>query len=139
MKIKKFEIGLRAKFNPQKEAVLKHVKGHYFRDVITQLLLIPSVFLLLAAWIISIYFFRPTEYLIPLRYNSFVGVFSLGNWYDAYIIPVILTVCFLANVWLGKTIYEKDKFLGYILVATNIFLAIVGLVVIYNFGRINAL
>lgn len=139
MKIKKFEIGLRAKFSPQKEAVLKHVKSVYFRDIITQLLLIPSVFLLLAAWILSIYFFRATEYLVPLRYNSFIGVFSLGNWYAPYIVPAVLTVCFIANIWLGKTIYDKDKFLGYILVATNIFLAIVGIVIVYNFGKINTL
>lgn len=137
MKIKKIEIGLRAKFKPHKEAVLKHIKNSFFRDIITQLLLIPSVFLLLAAWILSIYYFRATEYLVPLRYNSFVGVFSLGNWYDSYIIPAILTTCFAANVFLGKKIYEKDKFLGYILVATNIFLAIVATVVIVNFGKIS--
>jgi hypothetical protein len=139
MKIKKIEIGLRARFTPQREAILKHIKSKFFRDVITQLLLIPSIFLLLAAWVLAIYYFRASEYLVPLRYNSFVGVYSLGNWYDAYIIPVVTTTSFVANVLLGKTIYQKDKFLGYILLATNIFLAIVGIVVIINFGKINTL
>lgn len=139
MKIKKIEIGLRAKFAPQREALLRHIKSPFFRDTVTQLLLIPSVFLLLAAWVLAIYFFKATEYLVPLRYNSFVGVFRLGHWFNAYLIPAILTTCFIANVVLGKKIYQKDQFLGYILVATNIFLAIVGVVIIYNFGKLSAL
>jgi hypothetical protein len=136
MKIKKLEINLRAKLSPQREAILRHIKSLYFKDTVTQLLLIPSLFLLMAAWIVAIYYFRINEYAVPLRYNSFIGVFSLGRWYESYIIPLLLTVCVVVNILLGKTIYQKDKFLSYILVATNILLAIVAIVVIINFGRI---
>lgn len=139
MKIKKLEINLRAKFNPRKDALLRHVKNPFFRDTVTQLLLIPSILLLLAAWVLSIYYFRVSEYLVPLRYNSFIGVISLGHWYESYLMPLLLTTCFIANIILGKKIYEKDKFLGYILVATNIFLAIVAIVIIVNFGKIAEL
>ena len=139
MKIKKIEINLRAKISPKKEALNKHIKSPFFRDTVTQLLLIPSVFLLLAGWILAIYYFSASEYMIPLRYNSFMGVLALGKWYDIYIIPLVLTTCFLVNVVLANTIYQKDKFLGYILVATNIFLTLVAMVVIINFGKISTL
>lgn len=136
MTLKKLEINIRAKLNPSKERILTHIKSSFFRDTVTQLLLIPSFFLLLAAWVLSLYYFRVSEYLVPLRYNSFAGVFGLGNWYDLYLIPAILTVCFLSNIFLAKTIYDKDKFLGYILTASNIFLTVVAITIIINFGRL---
>jgi hypothetical protein len=136
MKIKKIEINFRARVHPLRERILAHIKSPFFRDTVTQLLLIPSVFLTLTAWILAIYHFGYSDYLVPQRYNSFLGVYSLGQWYDSYVIPALLTVCLLANVTLGKKFYEKDKFLGYILVASNIFLAIVVVTVIINFGRL---
>lgn len=136
MKLKNLEINLRAKTNPIKEKALKHIKSSYFKDTVTQFLLIPSVFLLLSGWVLSVYYFRANEYLVPLKYNSFMGVFSLGSWYDSYLITIVVTVCFLANIFLGKTFYEKDKFLGYILAASNIFLTIIAITIIVNFGKL---
>ena len=81
MKIKNLEIKVRSKVNPAKEKIIAHIKSNFFKDTASQLLIIPSVALLLAAWILSFYYFRVSDYLVPLKYNSFSGVLGLGKWY----------------------------------------------------------
>lgn len=136
MKIKKIELNIRARINPIRDKALGHIKSSYFRDTATQLLLIPSVSFMLIAWIMALYFFRISDYLVPLKYNTFLGVINLGHWYELYQLPIFLSICFPVNVLLAKAIYDKDKFLAYILTASNIFLTLVSLVTIINFGRI---
>ncbi len=136
MKVKKLELNIRARVAPLKERVLVHIKSEFFRDTVTQLLLIPIVLEVIGAWVLAIYFFQISEYLVPTRYNSFLGVFSLGNWYDLYLIPLLFTVCVVSNVFLGKAFYNRDKFLGYILTASNLFLGIVATTIIISFGRL---
>jgi len=136
MKVKKIDIKIRAKITPLKEKVIDHIKSKYFKDTATQLLLIPSFALLIAVWILALYYFQASEYLVPLKYNSFLGVLNIGSWYELYQLPIFLTLCFGVNLTLGKIIYEKDKFVGYILAASNIFLALIVLVLVINFGKL---
>jgi len=109
----------------------------YFRDITTQLILIPTLGLFLTVWVLSFYYFKVTHYLVPLRYSSFLGVFELGQWHRSYELPLFFSLCFLLNLILAGTIYKKDKFLAYILTASNIFIALIVLTVIINFGRLG--
>ncbi|MDD3480717.1 MAG: hypothetical protein PHW75_00605 [Patescibacteria group bacterium] len=136
MKFKKIELNIKARVNPIRTRAISHIKSNYFRDTATQLLLIPSISFMVVALVMAIYFFRISEYLVPLRYNTFLGVISLGHWYELYQLPIFLTICFIVNILLAKVIYERDKFLAYIITASNIFLTLVTLVTIINFGRI---
>lgn len=136
MNFKKLELKIRAKINPAKEWSYSHIKSAYFKDSATQLLLIPTFTLLVAVWILSLYYFKVSNYMIPVRYSSFLGVMDLGRWYQVYEIPLFLTLCVVINVVLANVIYKKDKFLGYIVTASNIFIALVVITVIINFGRI---
>lgn len=134
MKIKKIDLKIRAKLNPIQERIFSHVKSPFFRDITTQLLAIPGIVLVIVAWILSFYYFRASSYEIPTRYSSFLGVTSLGYWYDLYQIPFFLTLSVVLNVFLANSLYKKDKFISYILVSTNVFISIVTLAVIISFG-----
>lgn len=136
MKIKNFELKIKAKVNPLKERVYFHIKSKYFKDSITQLLLIPTFTLFVAVWVLSLYYFRISNYLVPLKYSSFLGVVDLGRWYQSYELPLFLTLCLIINIVLANVIYKKDKFLGYIITASNMFLTLIVIIIIINFGRL---
>lgn len=135
MKIKKIELNLKSKINPLKEKALSHVKSSFFRDSAVQLLLILIAALFIAAWVLAIYYFRVGSYLVPLRYSSFLGFFELGRWYQSYEMIVFFTLCVFLNIILGNVVYKKDKFLAYIVVSSNIFIALVVITLVVNFGR----
>jgi hypothetical protein len=136
MKIKKIDLNFRAKVNPFFERILGHVQSPYFKDTVTQLFIIPTVILFLAAWIFSLYYFRATKYLVPLKYSSFLGVFELGRWYQSYEIIFFATICVFINFFLANVIYKKDRFLAHVITASNIFISLVVITIIINFGRI---
>lgn len=135
MKIKKIEFKIKSKIDPLKTKFYSHVKSSFLKDISVQLLLLPVVSLLAASWIFSIYYFKSESYLVPLRYSSFLGFFQLGRWYQSYELPAFYTLVIILNIILGNIIYKKDKFLAYIIVASNIFISLVVLAIIVNFGK----
>jgi hypothetical protein len=83
-------------------------------------------------WIYCFFSFTPTDYLVPLRYNSFLGVTSLGAWYQLYLVPLILLITYLINGFLASVAYKKDKLLAYILLGINIFTSVCGAAVVVS-------
>lgn len=134
-KSRKIDFKIRAFLAPTKEFFSSHLKGKFFSDISVQLFLIVGAFVLLLIWAFSFYYFRVGDFLVPTKYNSFWGTISLGNWFNLYEMPLFFTLVFIVNILLGKAIFEKDKFLGYILVLSNIFIGIIVLVNVINFGR----
>jgi hypothetical protein len=61
--------------------------------------------------------------------------FELGRWYQSYEMIVFFTLCVFLNIILGNVVYKKDKFLAYIVVSSNIFIALVVITLVVNFGR----
>lgn len=136
MKIKKFELRLRAAVSSFGESFFVFFKSNFFRDITSQVFLVFSFLLLLVAWILSIYFFDYSEYLVPLRFSSFLGFFELGRWYRLYELTIFYTLVVFLNLFLGSVIYKKDKFLSYIILSSNIFISLIVLVLIFNFGKV---
>ncbi|MDD3678977.1 MAG: hypothetical protein PHT36_01900 [Patescibacteria group bacterium] len=136
MKIKKIDFNFRAKINPLIERLGSHIRSPYFKDTITQLFILPTLALSLASWIFSLYFFKVTKYLVPLRYSSFLGFSRIGKWYESYELVIFMTICVLINLFLANVVYKKDKFLAHIITASNIFITLVVITMIINFGRI---
>lgn len=106
----------------------------FFMDRYVQVVLGVSGLLFAATWIIALVRFRPSDFLVPVRYNSFLGVTQLGNWYGLYQVPLIMTLCLILNILLGNVIYKKDKMIGYIFAASGIFITVVALVITINFS-----
>lgn len=109
----------------------------FFRDLSVRIVLTVSGIIFLSVWILSLFKFQPRDFLVPIRYNSFLGVTALGNWYDLYRIPGIMTMCFVLNFILALATYKKDKMISYIFIASNIFIAVIALTITINFGIIT--
>lgn len=119
-----------------KKKLPSFLKEEFLRDKANQGMLLVSLSLLLAVWVFSIFSFKVTDFLVPVKYSSFLGVTKVGNWYELYRIPVYLTVATAINLSLANLIYKKDRMITYILVGANIFLGMVSAVLVFNFSRL---
>ena len=118
---------------------LKNLPSQEFtRDFTIRTLAIAGAILLTVIWIFSILSFPPADFLVPLRYNSFLGVTALGAWYELYIVPLILLFVYFLNIGLAHTAYVKDKMVAYILMGTNIFVMVCGAAVVANLAQVLA-
>jgi hypothetical protein len=129
-------IKLKSIWNQGVRASLSIFDQLFLKDLTVRVLLGISLAMLALIWIFSFFNFDPTDYLVPLRYDSFLGVTSLGAWYQLYAVPLILVLLFCLNVFLASTAYVKDKLVSYILLGSNIFLAICGGTVIISLSAI---
>lgn len=132
----KIDLFVKSQSATVKEKISKNFSDSYFRDSVVRLVLGIGLIFLALAWVFSIFYFKISSYEVPIRYNSFFGVTTLGSWYDLYRFPLFLTLSFIVNTILSKAIYKKDKLVSYILTSTNILLGIIILVLIINFGKL---
>jgi hypothetical protein len=137
--MKKIEIRTRAFTKNIKDKLPNFFNEAFLGDINIQVLLFVAGVIFVVTWIFAIVRFQPSDYLVPTRYNTFLGVTALGNWYQLYFVPLILTFCILLNFVLSNFTYKKDKMISYILVGSNIFLAISALAVVINFGLISGI
>lgn len=134
--MKKYDLIFKSKVQSLKQGLPKILLDEFLKDKANQGMLLITGVLFSIAWILSLYFFRVNDFLVPTRYNSFLGVTELGNWAGLYRIPLFLTVLIIINLLLGNLIYKKDRMITYILIGTNIFLALISIVLVINFSNI---
>lgn len=137
--MKKLEIRTRALVKNFKEKIPRVTHEDFLADINIRVMLFVAGVIFVITWIFAIVRFQPSEYLVPTRYNTFLGVTALGNWYQLYFVPLILTFCIVINFFLGNFTYNRDKMIAYILVGSNIFLAASALAVVVNFGLISGI
>jgi hypothetical protein len=129
---KKLEIILRNASLRVVERFPKVFGREFVKDTNIRVILALTGVLIITTWLIAFFRFQPSDYMVPIRYNSFLGVTSLGNWYDLYYVPGIMTLCFILNTYLGNVVYKIDKMVGYILLGANIFVSGYALIVVIN-------
>jgi hypothetical protein len=133
---KRFEIILRSVSTRMAERFPKIFGKEYLRDINIRVILSITGVLVVTIWLVAFFRFQPNEYMVPIRYNSFLGVTQLGNWYDLYYVPGIMTLCVLLNTYLGNVVYKIDKMVAYILLGANIFVSGFALIVVINLSRL---
>lgn len=133
---KRFEIILRSTFRRIIERLPKILSREYLRDINVRVMLSLTGILMLVTWLVAIFRFQPSDYLVPIRYNSFLGVTELGNWLELYCVPGIMSLCAVINTLLGSVVYKKDKMIGYVFLAASIFVSIIAMIVVINFSRL---
>lgn len=131
---KKYEVIIRDITNRWKIKLTKLLNREYLSDINVRVMLTIAGIIVLAVWLVAIFRFQPSDFMVPTRYNSFLGVTGIGNWYDLYYVPGVMSLCSLINFFLGSVLYSKDKMVSYIFVGVNIFLSVIALIVIINFS-----
>lgn len=132
--MKKAEIHFKNWTQNLREKLPTLLNDYFLKDTVVQFLIGIALVILIAAWIISFIRFRPSDFDIPLKYDSFLGVTRLGKWYELYKIPLFASASYLINLLLANKIYKKDKMIGYILIGANIFICIIAIIIIINFS-----
>lgn len=133
---KKFEILLRSYSNRLTLRFPKIFGREYLKDVNIRVLLTLTGLLVLVTWLVAVFRFQPNYYMVPTRYNSFLGVTTLGYWYDLYYIPGIMTLCVAINTYLASVVFRVDKMVSYILLGANIFVSVFAMIAVINLSRL---
>ena len=109
----------------------------FWRSSLVHWILIATIFLDVAAWGVVIFYIRPIDLPIVLHYNVYLGVDVIGDWWQAYFLPIISNLFLLVNTFLAYFFYQKkERLAAYIFllasffVSAGILIAIVGLVMI---------
>lgn len=132
----KLELYFQSRISEAKKNLPKFFDEAYFRDRVSVTILVLSIVFLLAVWIAAVVGFHITEFTVPVRYNSFLGVTEIGSSLSLFRLPIFFTLCVATNILLSRVVYKKDKLIGYILSGTNIILGVITIIIIINFARI---
>lgn len=72
-------------------------------------------------WVWLLWEIRPQNELIFLHYNILFGVDLLGFWWKVLYLPIVGLIIILVNIFLGWSLFSKDKFFAYILNFISVF------------------
>jgi len=92
--------------------------SQYLQDSFVQWALLSSIFLHISIWGMLLYFIRPSEIPILLRYNVYLGLdlHSLVPWYHALYIPLASLILLLINSMISFLFFRRgDLFASYII------------------------
>jgi len=113
-------------------------KQEFFKNVIVHWTLIASFFVNAACWVALGFFIRPVDFPIILHYNVYFGVDVIGDWWQAYILPLISLAIMGLNVVLAHFFYNKEeRMVSYILLLAALLVQISGAIAIGGIIRIN--
>jgi hypothetical protein len=110
----------------------------FWRSPLVQWVLIITVFLDFASWGILIFYIRPIDLPIVLHYNVYLGVDVVGEWWQAYLLPLISNLFLVVNTILAYLFYQKkERLAGYIFLLASFFVQAGTLIAISGLLMIN--
>jgi hypothetical protein len=93
----------------------------FFSNSIVHWTLIASIFINAADWAVLAYFIRPVDFPIILHYNVYFGVDIIGDWWQAYFLPLIGVIMLVINTLLAYYFFkQKERIASYLLLLTAI-------------------
>ena len=95
--------------NDLKSGLKKFFSQEYFHSSLIQWVLIGSLFINSAIWILIAFFIRPVDFPIILHYNVYFGVDVIGDWWQVYLMPLVGLLILLVNAILGYLFYQQGE------------------------------
>lgn len=94
----------------------KFFQQEFFHSGIIQWSLIGSILLNIINLIGLAYFIRPVDFPIVLHYNVYFGVDIIGDWWQAYFLPIVGIGILVINMLLGYLFYkQKERIVAHLL------------------------
>ncbi len=124
-----------SKENEELLSLGQYVQNHFFQWMFLFSFVVHSLI-----WILLLYFIRPSEIPILLRYNVYLGLdlTYVVSWYEAYGIPLFALFLLFINVFLAFSFFrKKDYFASYILLLGGIFIQVTALISVIAIVLIN--
>ncbi len=113
----------------------QYLQNHFFQWMFLFSFLVHSVL-----WGLLLYFVRPSEIPILLRYNVYLGLdlTYVVSWYEAYGIPLLGGIFLFLNVFFSFFFFRRgDYFASYIVLLGGIFIQITALISVIAVILIN--
>lgn len=93
----------------------------FFKNLIVRWLLVGTILLNIANWVLMVIFIRPVDFKIILHYNVYFGVDLIGDWWQPYILPSMGTVFLLVNLAMAQRFYrQKERIAAHILLLASL-------------------
>lgn len=114
------------------------ITQEFFRNAIIHWVLIASLFVNAVCWGALAFFIRPVDFPIILHYNVYFGVDIIGDWWQAYFLPLIALAIMSVNIVLAYSFYKKEeRIISYILLLAGLLVQVSGAIAIGGIIRIN--
>jgi TRAP-type C4-dicarboxylate transport system permease large subunit len=110
----------------------------YFKSAIVIWLVLLSLAINLAEWIMLKIFVKPVDFPIILHYNVYFGVDMVGNYKSVFLVPLIGLALFLVNFFLSVYFYHrKERIASYLLLMAALMIQLSLLVAVFSIIIIN--
>ena len=110
----------------------------FFKNAIIQWVMIVSLLLNGACWGVLVFFIRSVDFPIILHYNVYFGVDIIGDWWQAYFLPLIALSVMAVNVLLAHFFYKnEERVISYLLLLASLIVQISAAIAIGAIIRIN--
>lgn len=90
----------------------------FYKDRLAAILLNISILLILATWLLFIFYKTAPDPLTALHYNIYAGIDTLGSWRWLYIVPGIVLLISVIDVILAVLFWTKYRMWSYFLLTT---------------------
>ncbi len=115
-----------------------YISQDFFKNSIIHWFIIISFLLNFICWGVLLFFIRPVDFPIILHYNVYFGVDMIGDWWQAYFLPLITLIITLINTVLAYFFYKnKERIISYILLLASLLSQVGGAIAIGSIIRIN--
>ncbi|MBI4407833.1 MAG: hypothetical protein HY565_05050 [Candidatus Kerfeldbacteria bacterium] len=90
-----------------------------------------------ASWLLAVLWFDRTAPTVILHYNIYFGPDGFGSWLDLLTMPGIGTVMIVINSGLAMWLWQRDRFLSYVMMITAVIVQAVILVAMLLLIKVN--
>ena len=110
----------------------------FFRSALVQWVLIGALLVNFVNWVSIAYFIRPVDFPIILHYNVYFGVDLIGDWWQAFALPLIGLVVLMINGILGFLFYtQKERIISHVLFLASTVVQIIIVIGVAGLAHIN--
>ena len=110
----------------------------FFHNPLIHWVVIASLFVNIASWVVLAIFIKPTDLNIILHYNVYFGVDIIGKWWQVYFLPAVGTTFLVVNFILAYFFYcQKERVASYLFLLASFIIQAGVLIAAASISRIN--
>lgn len=122
------------------ESIHRFVRDDFFANHPLQWLYVVVIVLNASMWVLCVMFFPPSNDLIMLYYNVFLGVDvdRIGSWKIPYVIPgVTLFFILVESIFAWYFFHKQERLIAHLLIFSAIILQVAGLIAMVALVLVN--
>lgn len=115
------------------------IKLSFLRNRILSIIFAAAILVNISLWVLVLFFLENGSFNVILHYNVLFGVDFKGNPSQVFIIPFIGLIIIVLNSIITKYIYNKEKFIAYLLLSASLICQIFAAIAVIAIILINSI